>query len=131
MNYIAKYCSKTETKSEDYHQIFNVVLTLLDDDDTPSQVIFQKILSKLIVERDWSAQECCHLLLGLLLHRTSHQFKTLNLSWPHFNAFQELDSLMDDEDLVNTEKGWIDRYEHRSIHIHPELANVSLLQIYR
>ena len=130
LNYIAKYCSKTETKSEDYHQIFNSVLTSLEN-DIPSQVVFQKLLSKLIVERDWTAQECSHLLLGLPLHKTSRQFKSLNLSWPRFNAFRDTDPLMDDDDVVNVDKGWMDRYEHRSTQLHPELADVSLLQIYR
>ena len=130
LNCIAKYCSKTEKKSEDYHQIFNTILTSLEIED-PSRVLYQKLLSNLIVERDWSAQECCHLLLGCPLHQTSQQFRSLNLSWPRLNAIQQLDPLMDDDDLAHTEMSWIDRYERRNIEVNIELADVSLLQTFR
>jgi hypothetical protein len=63
MAYISKYCSKAEVKSETYGVILNTVLGQLQDDDE-GRVVFQKLLSKLIVERDWSAQECMHMLLG-------------------------------------------------------------------
>ena len=131
LSYIAKYCSKTEKKSEDYHQIFNTILTSDLDVETPSRVIYQKLLSSLIVERDWSAQECCHLLLGCPLHNTSRQFRSLNVSWPRFNTFQLLNPLMDDDDIVPMEMNWIDRYEHRNIQVDTELTDISLLQIFR
>ena len=51
LSYIAKYCSKTEKKSEDYHQIFNKILTSESlDAETESRVVYQKLLSSLIVE---------------------------------------------------------------------------------
>ena len=132
LSYIAKYCSKTEKKSEDYHQIFNTILTSNSVDvETPSRVVYQKLLSSLIVERDWSAQECCHLLLAYPLHKTSRPFRSLNISWPRFNVFQPLDPLMDDDDMAPTKMNWIDRYEHRNIQVNPEFADVSLLQTFR
>ena len=81
LSYIAKYCSKLEKKSEDYHAIFNSILMNLEIED-PSHVVYQKLLSKLIAEHDWSAQECCHLLLGHPLYQTTRQFRSLNLSYP-------------------------------------------------
>ena len=132
LSYIAKYCSKTEKKSEDYHQIFNNILNSESlDAETQSRVVYQKLLSSLIVERDWSAQECCHCLLGLPLHRISRDYRSLNISWPRFNAFQPLDPSMSDDDTAHTEMNWIDRYERRNIAIDTELADVSLLQIFR
>ena len=132
LSYIAKYCSKTEKKSEDYHQIFNTILTSDSlNVETPSRVVYQKLLSSLIVERDWSAQECCHLLLTLPLHQTSRQFRSLNVSWPRFNAIQPLDPLMDDDDMAPTQMNWIDLYEHRNLQVNPELVDISLLQIFR
>jgi ATP-dependent DNA helicase PIF1 len=118
-------------KSEDYHQIFNTILTSNLDAEVPSRVVYQKLLSSLIVERDWSAQECCHLLLGCPLHKTSRHFRSLNLSWPRFNAFEPLHPTMDDEDLAPTKMSWIDHYERRNLEVNPELANISLLQIFR
>src|SRR5947207_2754212 len=130
LSYIAKYCSKTEKKSEDYHQIFNTILTSNLDAEVPSRVVYQKLLSSLIVERDWSAQECCHLLLGCPLYRTSRQFRSLNLSWPRLNPLQSLDPFMSDDDVAYTKKTLIDHYEQRTI-LNPELEDVSLLQIFR
>jgi hypothetical protein len=124
--YIAKYCSKTEKKSENYNMIFNSILTSLESDDSAT-VAFQKLLSKLIVERDWSAQECMHLLLGCELHRSSRYFKSLNVSPQRLNEFEDLNPLMQDDALAPTKLNWIDRYEQRS----QELESVSLLQIFR
>ena len=50
LSYIAKYCSKTEKKSEDYHQIFNTILISDLDAEISSRVVYQKLLSSLIVE---------------------------------------------------------------------------------
>jgi hypothetical protein len=51
LSYIAKYCSKTDKQSEDYHQIFNKILTSESlDAETESRVIYQKLPSSLIVE---------------------------------------------------------------------------------
>ena len=124
--YIAKYCSKTEKKSENYNMIFNSILTSLDLDDRAT-VAFQKLLGKLIVERDWSAQECMHLLLGCGLYRSSRYFKSLNVSPQRMNEFEDLDPSMDDNTEAFTKMNWIDHYEHRS----PDLESVSLLQIFR
>jgi ATP-dependent DNA helicase PIF1 len=126
MTYIAKYCSKTEKKSENYSVIFNSILTSLDSDNHAT-VVFQKLLGKLIVERDWSAQECMHLLLGCELFHSSRQFKSLNVSQQCLNAFEDLDPLMDDNTPTVTKLNWIDRYEHRA----PDLESVTLLQIFR
>ena len=38
---------------------------------------------------------------------------------------------MDDDDLASMDMNWIDRYEQRDIAAHPELAQVSLLQVFR
>jgi hypothetical protein len=125
-NYIAKYCSKTEKKSEDYSQIFNTIVSSAHlDEEVPSRVVFQKI-SSLIVERDWSAQECYHLLLGCHLHKTTRQFRSLNLSAKRLNGFQPLDAM--------TQKSWIDHYEARNSdesNPNPEVHDISVLQIFR
>jgi ATP-dependent DNA helicase PIF1 len=117
LNYIAKYCSKTEKKSEEYHEIFNSIVSSLHlDPDVPARVVYPKIFSSLILERDWSAQECCHLLLGCPLHKSSRQFKSLNISLKRFNAFETLDAIMDDDDSAPSKNGWIDHYEERHSH---------------
>ena len=68
--YIAKYCSKVEKKSESYSTMFNSILGSLDSEDRVT-VAYQKLLGKVIVERDWSAQECMHLLLQCPLYHSS------------------------------------------------------------
>jgi hypothetical protein len=104
------------------------------DEEVPSQVVFQKMFSGLIVERDWSAQECCHLLLGCHRHKMTRQFKSLKASAKRLNGFQPLDAMMDDEELAMTQKSWIDHYEARNSdesNPNPEVHDVSLLQIFR
>lgn len=126
-NYISKYCSKAEVKSESYGQLFNSVVQNLQTDDA-ARIAFQKLLGKLIAERDWSAQECMHAMLGYPMYHASRQFKVLNLSWPRHNQLPEIDPMMDEDDIVVPDQNWIDRYETRPP---GTLDDVSLLQLFR
>ncbi|KAK4699420.1 ATP-dependent DNA helicase PIF1, partial [Phenoliferia sp. Uapishka_3] len=79
--YIAKYVSKAEPKSIPYISILQDVLadTRISDTAAIVRVVAQKMLNKFIVERDYSAQECCHLLLECPLVGCSRTFAPLNL----------------------------------------------------
>lgn len=126
LSYISKYCSKAEVKSETYGQMLTAVLTGLDEDDA-GKVVFQKLLSKLIVERDWSAQECMHLLLGCKMYSCSRQVVNLNVSWPRSEEVLNSEEMVSDDDMATT-CNWIDRYESRLPNV---LDDVSLLQLFR
>jgi ATP-dependent DNA helicase PIF1 len=66
INYIAKYCSKAETKSKSYSDLVREVLPSVSSRNPVSSLV-SKLLNKLVAERDWSAQEICHILLDLPL----------------------------------------------------------------
>lgn len=96
--YAAKYASKGETKSFTFqemlqevchsktlerdmlfgliHYMLTQVITHLNDADHV-QVAYQKLLSSLVGERDYSGQEVCHILLGCQLFRSSRQTRSL------------------------------------------------------
>ena len=69
-NYAAKYCSKAETQSATYAELARRILPHVSDRN-PMLSFVSKILNKLIGERDYSAQEVCHVLLGLPLQEDS------------------------------------------------------------
>ena len=68
INYAAKYCSKSESQTSTYAEIAKAILP------HGSMLSFvSKMMNRLIGERDYSAQEVCHLLLGLPLQEDSHK----------------------------------------------------------
>jgi len=67
INYLAKYISKSEVPSEALNEVFNTIIESLNEDQSAKKVI-QKRFMKMCGERDISAQEVCHSLLGLKLH---------------------------------------------------------------
>jgi len=79
LQYISKYASKAEPSSNAFTDIFNQILNNSKSND-PSLTSIQKLLLSSIAERDISAQETCHLLLGIPLYHSSRQFVTLNLN---------------------------------------------------
>lgn len=66
VEYIAKYASKAETQSRSYHEIFNNVVSTVAPGTArhPLLTTATKMLNSPVVERDWSAQEISHILLG-------------------------------------------------------------------
>ncbi|CAB4420704.1 unnamed protein product [Rhizophagus irregularis] len=79
LQYVAKYASKAEPRSSAFSDVLNRILSESQPEDallTPAQ----KLLLHSIAERDISAQETCHILLGLPLYHSSRQFVFLNLN---------------------------------------------------
>jgi ATP-dependent DNA helicase PIF1 len=85
--YASKYISKAEPTSATYLKVLQTVISHLDD-GTAAGVAHQKLLSAMVAERDISAQEVCHILLGLPLWTSSRQCRSLSVSQ---NQSQELD----------------------------------------
>ena len=61
LDYIAKYASKAEKKTESYKDMMKNLLPTLNNRH-PLLSVVTKMMNRLIGERDWSAQEVCHLL---------------------------------------------------------------------
>ena len=79
MQYIAKYASKAEPRSEAFSDILNRILGESQSED-PILTPVQKFLLHSVAERNISAQETCHILLSLPLYHSSQQFVFLNLN---------------------------------------------------
>ncbi|KJZ68845.1 hypothetical protein HIM_11763 [Hirsutella minnesotensis 3608] len=70
IDYAAKYCSKSEKKSESFAQIGKALMSRVKDHN-PLVSFTSKLLNQLVAERDYSKQEVSHLLLGLPLQEGS------------------------------------------------------------
>ena len=69
---VVEYCVKYATKprSQPLKEVFNNIVRSLKDDNTSLKAV-QKLLINSVGERDYSAQETCHLLLQLPMFRAS------------------------------------------------------------
>ena len=72
VEYCAKYmyATKCEPRSQPLKEVFNNIVRSLKDDNTSLKAV-QKLLINSVGERDYSAQETCHLLLQLPRFRAS------------------------------------------------------------
>ncbi|KZT34517.1 hypothetical protein SISSUDRAFT_1065241 [Sistotremastrum suecicum HHB10207 ss-3] len=74
--YVAKYASKGESKSSSYQTLLQKSITHLKGSDAAG-IAYQKMLSSFVGERDISAQEVCHIILGKELVDSSREHKSL------------------------------------------------------
>ena len=73
LQYVSKYASKAEPRSLAFSGILDQALRNNNPDD-PSIKTFQRLLTHIVGERDYSVQETCHLLLQLPLYHCSRNF---------------------------------------------------------
>ena len=118
IEYCAKYATKCEPRSQPLKEIFSTIVRNLKDDNTSLKAV-QKLLINTVGERDYSAQETCHLLLQLPMFRASRDFVVLSLDGSR--AIQ--DQL--DEDQPATALSTLDHYIARSTI--PVFQNMTLL----
>ena len=78
IEYITKYVTKCEPRSETMKEVYTNIVQNLRDDSTALQVV-QKLLINSVGERDFSAQETCHLLLQLPLVKSTRDYAILSL----------------------------------------------------
>ena len=78
VEYCAKYATKSEPRSQPLKEVFTNIVRSLKDDNTSLKAV-QKLLINSVGERDYSAQETCHLLLQLPMFRASRDFIMLCL----------------------------------------------------
>ena len=79
LQYVSKYASKSEPRSIAFSEIYNQILSTSREDKNSLNAV-QKLLLHSVFERDISAQETAHLLLGIPLYHSSRSFITLNLN---------------------------------------------------
>ena len=78
VRYMTKYAAKAETKSQTSKQIFQTCVRKLTQ-TSQTQSAIRSAMIKSIGERDFSAQETAHMLLGLPLYSCTYTFTTLCL----------------------------------------------------
>ncbi len=75
---VAKYATKSEPYSTGLQEVFSTFMKSIKEDGSQLKVV-QKLLTSTIGERDFSAQETCHLLLMVPLFRASQYSIVLRL----------------------------------------------------
>ena len=78
ISYCAKYVTKCEPHSQCLRDVYDTIVRGLKEDDGPLKAV-QKLLISTTAERDYSAQETCHLLLMLPMYMASRDFVMLSL----------------------------------------------------
>ena len=78
LQYCTKYLTKSEPRSQSLKDLFTTIIHSLKDSNTSLKAV-QKLLMNTVGERDYSAQETCHLLLQLPMFRVSQDFIILSL----------------------------------------------------
>ena len=76
--YMAKYAAKGEPQSQTVHSIFKTCVDNISCSSHAHKALRSAML-RCIGERDYSAQETCHMLLSLPLYGCSFNFATVNL----------------------------------------------------
>jgi ATP-dependent DNA helicase PIF1 len=114
INYIAKYASKAEKQAPAFSELLASVANSMEGDGT-AQSACQNMLSKMLGERTYLAQETAHLLLGIPLTRASVTFETLYIGTD--GAFRQLGTNVDEADAEGdrtvTSDSAIQRYMKR------------------
>ena len=78
LQYCSKYVTNSEPRSQSLKEIFTTIVRSLQDGNTSLKAV-QKLLINTVGQRDYSAQETCHLLLQLPMFKASRDFIILNL----------------------------------------------------
>ena len=118
IEYCAKYATKCEPRSQPLKEIFTTIVRSLKEDSSSLKAV-QKLLINSVGERDFSAQETCHLLLQLPMFRASRDFVVLSLDGSR--AVEE--RLQQDQPA--TTPSTLDHYISRPIT--PEFQDMTLL----
>lgn len=117
LQYISKYASKIEQKSESYVDMLKKIVAATNTEDN-ILLAYQKFMMGIVVDRDISTMETCHMLKKLPLISCSHHFVSLNVSR------KVLHRVTDQNDNAKLSKSYISSYMER----HVELEKVSLIQ---
>ena len=73
LQYCTKYVTKSKPRSQSLKEIFTTIVRSLREGNSSLKAV-QKLLINTVGERDYSAQETCHLLLQLPMFKASRDF---------------------------------------------------------
>ncbi len=121
VNYAAKYCSKVETQTSTYTEIARLILPHVSDQN-PTLSFVSKMMNKLIGERNYSAQETCHLLLKLPLYEDSRVILSVDCRPP--NRHNRLVEFSEAEETIQEKTTTYEKYLQRN----EQMNNVSYFE---
>jgi ATP-dependent DNA helicase PIF1 len=81
IEYIVKYAVKPEKASLSYREMAEKIIPFVNEAKLYQSMV-TKLINRLISERDYSAQEVCHMLLNLKLSQSTREFVTVDLRHP-------------------------------------------------
>ena len=106
IEYCTKYVTKSEPRSQSLKEVFTTIVRSLKEGNNSLKAV-QKLLINSVGERDYSAQETCHLLLQIPMFKASRDFIILSLDGSR--AVQE----QLQEEQRATAPSILDHYMHR------------------
>jgi ATP-dependent DNA helicase PIF1 len=110
IKYISKYASKPETVSDGYHHALDEFCSRMPQ-DLPAENVVCRLFARMAADRDISAQEAVHLLLGDHLVGCTRSFVNLNAADDAPHMLQDHNEA-DDEDPA-FEASFFPRYQAR------------------
>jgi len=84
-NYISKYASKGEHSSESYADLLNRLIQE-NESDLPALRTVRQLLMSSLAERNYSAQETMHLIMGWPLFHASRSMVSMRDDWERFGS---------------------------------------------
>ena len=93
-NYVAKYCTKSETPSDALKAVVKTKCSVArEEQDDDSRKILRRAFNNLAGKRDKTVMETCHLILSTPIVECSHSFTLFNLlpAYKSLNAHRPLD----------------------------------------
>lgn len=111
VEYISKYVTKGEEKTMGYRDMMTKLLPSVNA-SMPLLSAVRKMMNQLIGERDWSAQEVCHLLLNMPLQQGSCSVITVDVR-PEDSQNQAYRFTGHEDDDAQKGKSWLQKYKER------------------
>lgn len=131
VNYVSKYVTKNEGQTVPYKDMICRLLPSINP-VSPLLSAVTKLINQLIGERDWPAQEICHLLLDLPLHEGTRTVVSVDLRPEQeqrqlYRFSHEADA--EGTDSLRAGKSSLDKYNQRPLEL-SDLAYVDFLRHY-
>ena len=106
IEYCTKYVTKSEPRSQSLKEVFTTIVRSLKEGNNSLKAV-QKLLINSVGERDYSAQETCHLILQVPMFKASRDFIVLSL-----DGSRAVEDRLEEEQRA-TAPSILDHYMHR------------------
>ena len=122
IEYCTKYVTKSEPRSSSLKEVFTTIVRSLKEGNNSLKAV-QKLLINSVGERDYSAEEYCHLLLQLPMFKASREFLVLSL-----DGSLAVEDQLEEEQRASA-PSILDHYMHRPSS--SQFSNLTLLEFAR